>query len=191
MVQVSTEPQTGAEQAEQWCFTDDGTKFLITNHTLYKTQVGKLPPQKFIVMHELSYHQLLLEYGLVKASLKKVELRMISHFYMSSMQLLWPTVGSDDSESMDSDGSSMSGAEEMLKIISKPNKCITSHRKLIMVDGQKVPYTYQYFTTPYGQKAVSICVFDRSQAVEYGVLLFVDDQLKERIDWWKTISERA
>jgi len=55
MVQVSTEPQTGVEQAEQWCFTDEGTKFLITNHTLYKTQIGKLASQKFIVTHELSY----------------------------------------------------------------------------------------------------------------------------------------
>lgn len=87
---------------------------------------------------------------------------MIAHLYMSSMQLLWPTVGSDDSESIDSDGSSMSGTEETLKIISKPNKCITSHRKLIKLDGQKVPHTYQVFTTPYGQKALSICVLDRS-----------------------------
>lgn len=55
MVQVSTEPQTGVEQAEQWCFTDEGTKFLITNHTLYKTQIGKLASQKFLVKHELSY----------------------------------------------------------------------------------------------------------------------------------------
>jgi len=75
---------------------------------------------------------------------------MIAHLYMSSMQLLWPTVGSEDSESIDSNGSSMSGKEEILKIISKPNKCITSHRKLINLDGHKVPHTYQVFTTPYG-----------------------------------------
>jgi hypothetical protein len=70
------------------------------------------------------------------------DLKMIFRMQMSSMSLLWPTVGSDDSGSMDSDSESdRSQTEETLKIITNPNLCLHQHRKMITLNGEKVPFT--------------------------------------------------
>lgn len=116
---------------------------------------------------------------------------MIFKMQMSSMSLLWPTVGSDDSGSMDSD-SERSLTEETLKIISKPNLCLHQHRKMITLYGEKIPFTLQVFSPSTNKeiKAVSICVFDRGIALDLGVMMFFGkDQPHEGIDWWKVIAQ--
>lgn len=65
---------------------------------------------------------------------------MLLSLYLSMMSLLWPTVGSDDSDDFDSDESKV---EEEVRIIQKPIVCLAQWRKISIIQGKRIPMTMQ------------------------------------------------
>lgn len=63
---------------------------------------------------------------------------MLMNLYLQSVSLLWPTVGSDDSDDFDSNESKV---EEVVKIIQKPLSCQAQLRRLKIIGGKRIPMT--------------------------------------------------